>query len=134
MAGVEDLAQGFLGGLDLDDLDQVPLHLANVQRVLGGQVLVAAPGRTLRDRVMVGAMAIDSMLKRLAPDILLVMGDRADAQRAAIEGGVGALVVTGDHPVSGEILGLARERRVTVISVPHHTYNTVRLIHMSTPV
>ena len=30
MAGVEDLAQGFLGGLDLDELDQVPLHLENV--------------------------------------------------------------------------------------------------------
>jgi manganese-dependent inorganic pyrophosphatase len=134
MAGVEDLAQGFLGGLDLDQLDRVPLHLENVQRVLGGQVLVAAPGRTLRDRVMVGAMAIDSMLKRLAPDILLVMGDRADAQRAAIECGVGALVVTGDHPVSEEILALARARRVTVIAVPHHTYTAVRLILLSTPV
>ena len=44
------------------------------------------------------------MLKRLAPDILLVMGDRTDAQRAAIEFGVGALVITGDHPVAPEIL------------------------------
>jgi manganese-dependent inorganic pyrophosphatase len=134
MAGVEDLAQGFLGGLDLDHLDHVPLHLENAQRVLGGQVLVAAPGRTLRDRVMVGAMAIDSMLKRLAPDILLVMWDRADAKRAAIEYGVGALVVTGDQPVSEEILARARERRGTVIAVPHHTYTTVRLILLSTPV
>jgi manganese-dependent inorganic pyrophosphatase len=134
LASVEDLAQGFLGGLDLDHLDHVPLHLENVLRVLGGQLLVAASGRSLRDRVMVGAMTIDSMLKRLAPDILLVMGDRADAQRAAIEYGVGALVITGDHPVSEEILALARERRVTVIAVPHHTYTTVRLILLSTPV
>lgn len=72
------------------------------------------------------------MLKRLAPNILLVMGDRADAQRAAVEYGVGALVITGDHPVSEEILALARERQVTVIAVPHHTYTTVRLILLST--
>ena len=71
------------------------------------------------------------MLKRIAPDILLVMGDRADAQRAAIEFGVGALVITGDTPVSEEILDLAREHQVTVISVAHHTYSTVRLIQLS---
>ena len=77
----------------------MPLDLDNVLRALDGRVLVDAPGRTLHDRVMVGAMEIDSMLKRLSPDILLVMGDRTDAQRAAIEFGVGALVITGDHPV-----------------------------------
>ena len=47
---------------------------------------------------------------------------------------MGALVVTGDRPVSEEILALARERRVSVIAVPHHTYTTVRLILLSTPV
>ena len=132
--GVEDFARYFIAGLDLDELDRVPLELDNVLSALGGRVLVAAPGRTLRDRVMVGAMQIDSMLKRLAPDIMMVMGDREDAQRAAIEFGVGALVITGDHPVSEEILAMAREREVTIISVPHHTYTTVRLIHMSVPV
>lgn len=134
ITGVEDFARAFIAGLDLDQLDRVPLDLENVLRILGGTLLVAAPGRILRDQVMVGAMEIDSMLKHLAPDILLVMGDRADAQRAAIERGVGALVITGDHPVSPEIIALARERQVTLITVPHHTYTAVRLIHLSTPV
>ncbi|MEA2576274.1 MAG: manganese-dependent inorganic pyrophosphatase [Chloroflexia bacterium] len=132
--GVEDFARYFIAGLDLDELDRVPLALDNVLSALGGRVLVEAQGRTLRDRVMVGAMQIDSMLKRVAPDIMMVIGDREDAQRAAIEAGVGALVITGDHPVSAEILLMARERQVTIISVPHHTYTTVRLIHMSVPV
>ena len=74
------------------------------------------------------------MLGRLSPDILLVMGDREDAQRAAIEFGVGALVITGDNPVSEGILQLAREREVSVIAVSHHTFTTVRLIHLSTSV
>ncbi|HUP27444.1 MAG TPA: putative manganese-dependent inorganic diphosphatase [Chloroflexia bacterium] len=132
--GIEDFARSFISGLDLDQLDHVPLNLDNVLRALGGRLLVDAPGRTLRDRAMVGAMEIDTMLKRIAPDILLVMGDREDAQRAAIEFGVGALVITGDTPVSEEILELAREHQVTVISVAHHTYTTVRLIHMSTSI
>lgn len=134
VTGVEDFARSFIIGLELDKLDHVPLSLDNVLRALNGRVLVDAPDRVLRDQVMVGAMEIDSMLGRISPDILLVMGDRADAQRAAIEFGVGALVITGDHPVSEEVLQLARDHKVTVISVAHHTYTTVRLIHLSTAV
>jgi manganese-dependent inorganic pyrophosphatase len=134
ITGIEDFARNFISGLETDRLDHVPLDLDNVLRVLGGRSLVAAPGRVLRDRVMVGAMEIDSMLKRISPDILLVMGDRKDAQRAAIELGVGALVITGDTPVSEDILELARQHNVNVISVPHHTYTTVRLIQLSTAV
>ncbi len=134
ITGIEDFARSFISGLELDQLDHVPLNLDNVLRALDGRLLVNAPGRVLRDRAMVGAMEIDTMLTRIAPDILLVMGDRADAQKAAIEFGVGALVITGDTPVSDEILDLARKHQVTVISVVHHTYTTVRLIHLSTAI
>lgn len=132
--GVEDFARSFIAGLGPEFLDRVPLTLTNVQRTLGGRVLVAAPDSAVHDRVMVGAMEIDSMVARLEPGVLLVMGDRIDAQRAAIEFGVGALIITGDHPVAEEILDLARQRQVGVISVPHHTYTTVRLIHLSSAV
>jgi manganese-dependent inorganic pyrophosphatase len=132
--GVEDFARSFIAGLAPEFLDHVPVSLANVQRTLGGRVLVAAPDSALHDRVMVGAMEIHSMLERLEPGVLLVMGDRTDAQRAAIEFGVGALIITGDHPVAEEILELARQRQIGVISVPHHTYTSVRLIHLSTAV
>lgn len=132
--GVQDLAGAFIADLDPHQLDRVPINMENLVRTLEGRVLVDAPHRALRDQVMVGAMQIDSMLKRLEPDVLLVMGDREDAQRAAIEFGVGALVVTGDHPVSRDVIDLAREREVAIIAVPHHTYTTVRLTRLSTPV
>lgn len=134
ITGIEDFARSFIDGLDFDQIDHVRLNLDNVLRALGGTLLVAAPKRALRDQVMVGAMEIDSMLKRIAPGILLVMGDREDAQRAAIEFGVGALVITGGTAVSPEVLELARKHQVSVISVAHHTYTTVRLIHLSASV
>ncbi len=134
ITGVEDFAQFFIRGLEVDRLDHVPLDLDTVVRSLGGTVLVKAPGSRLRDEVMVGAMQVDSMVERIKPGILLVMGDREDAQRAAIEVGVGALVITGDLPVSAAVLQLAAERGVSVISVPHHTHTTVRLINMSVQV
>ena len=134
VTGIEDFARSFIAGLAPEFLDHVPISIENVKRALGGKVLVSAPGRTMPDRVMVGAMETSSMLKRIAPGILLVIGDRTYAQKAAIEFGVGALVITGDNPVEEEVLALARRHQVTVISVPHHTYTTVRLIHLSTAV
>lgn len=134
VTSVEDFARSFIEGLDLNELDRVSLHLDNVLRTLGGRALVTARRRELVNRVMVGAMEVDSMLRRIEPGILLVIGDRTDAQLAAIRLGVGALVVTGDIPVADEVVELARARDVTLIAVPHHTYTTVRLIHLSTPV
>jgi len=134
VTSVEDFARAFIQDLDLNELDRVSLHLDNVLRTLGGRALVRARQRELVNRVMVGAMEVASMLRRIEPGILLVIGDRTDAQLAAIRLGVGALVVTGDIPVAEEVVELARARDVTLIAVPHHTYTTVRLIHLSTPV
>ena len=132
VTGQAELAQTFVASLD--ELDHVHLDRASLLRTLGGTVLVEAPHRVLENQVMVGAMEVDSMLKRLSPGILVVVGDRTDVQRAAIELGVGALVVTGDHAVTSEIVELARARDVMVVSVPHHTYTTLRLIQLSSPI
>jgi manganese-dependent inorganic pyrophosphatase len=130
VTGVEDFARAFIRGLDTDHLDHVPLDLANVVRALDATVLVASD-RSLRDEVMVGAMTVESMVARIKPGVLLIMGDRVDAQEAAIQVGVGALLITGGLPVSETVIALARQHQVTLISVPHHTHTTVRLVHLS---
>ena len=44
VTGIEDFARSFIGGLELDQMDHVPLDLDNVLRALDGRLLVAAPG------------------------------------------------------------------------------------------
>ena len=134
LTGVEDFASILLAGLDDELLDQIHLDVANVVETLGGQLLFQATNRRLRDKVMVAAMDLESIRRRIEPDIMMVMGDREDAQRAAIEGGIGALVITGGLPVSDAIVQLAREKNVTLISSPHHTFTTVRLLDLSIPI
>jgi manganese-dependent inorganic pyrophosphatase len=134
LIAVEDFAAILLSGLERDQMDQIHLEVDNVVATLGGRLIVQAQGRRLRDKVMVAAMDLESVRARLEPDIMVVLGDRENAQRAAIEGNVGALVITGDLPISDEIVALARERNVTLISSPHHTFTTVRLLDLSVPV
>lgn len=134
VVGVDDFAKLFFAGLDPNEPDRAPLDLGHVTRVLGGRVLHQARRPRLSGRVFVAAMSVESMRPRIAPESLLVMGDREDAQRAAIEGGVGAIIVTGDLPISPAICELAARHDVTLISVPHHTYTTVRLLGLCRPV
>jgi manganese-dependent inorganic pyrophosphatase len=134
MAEARDFAEVFLRGLDPDTIDPMPLKLDSIIRTLGGTVLVAGRDQPLHDRVTVAASSVETILARVHPGVLLVVGDRTDAQLAAIELGVGALVVTGGLPVAAEVVERARHREIPVISVPHHSYRTVQLITMSVPI
>lgn len=131
---VEDLSRIFFEEMGPAVLDRIPLDLDNLLATLGAKLVVRAPSNRLRDKVMVGAMSAETMRERLEPDILLVVGDRLDAQRVAIEQGVAVLVISGGLPVDEEIKTLAREKGVTIISSPHHTFTTARLLNMSVPV
>jgi len=134
LISVEDFAHIHLAGLDRDSMDEIRLEVHNVVEVLGGRLVVEAKGRRLRDKVMIAAMDLETVRSRVEPDIMMVMGDRDDVQRMVIEEGVCALVVTGGLPISDEIVALAREKNVTLISSPHHTFTTVRLLNLSIPV
>jgi predicted transcriptional regulator len=94
LSTVEDFAHILLIGLDRDRLDQIHLDVHNVVETLGGRLLVEAKNRRLCDKVMVAAMDVKTMRHRVEPDIMMAMGDREDAQRATIEEGVCALVIT----------------------------------------
>jgi manganese-dependent inorganic pyrophosphatase len=131
---VEDYAHILLTGLDRESMDQIHLDVHNVVETLGGRLLVEARDRHLRDKVMIAAMDIETIRRRVEPGIMMVMGDREDAQRVAIEEGVCALVITGGLPVSDAIVELARQKNVTLISSPHHTFTTVRLLNLSIPI
>jgi manganese-dependent inorganic pyrophosphatase len=131
---VESFANLFMGGVGLSVSEEIPLNLENVVRALGGQVLVEGNGRRLWDKVFVGAMSLESMTRRIEPDSLMVIGDRVDAQKLAIEQGISAIVVTGGMDVEEEVLELARQKQVTIISSRHHTFKTVQLLNLSIPV
>lgn len=131
---IESFANLFMGGVGLSVSEEIPLNLDNLLRALVGHLVVDGGGKRLWDKVFVAAMSIESMRTRIDPDSLMVIGDRKDAQKAAIELGISALVVTGDLPVDDEVMELARAKKVTIISSRHHTFKTVQLLNLSIPV
>lgn len=116
----------------------VDTSLRSLAACLDGAFLVGEPANEVEHlHLFIGAMVEESFSSRIdgyEADTLLVMtGDRPSIQQAAIERGVRLLVVTGNLPVSAEMLEKARQAGVTVISTPHDTATAAWMARLSTP-
>jgi manganese-dependent inorganic pyrophosphatase len=95
--------------------------------------LVAGEEREIAGRVWVLAMAVESLPGEIGEGDVVVVGDRPDAQRRAVELGVALLVTSNGTAPSDEVLELARERDTVVISSPLDSYVTSRMVTLSAP-
>jgi manganese-dependent inorganic pyrophosphatase len=66
--------------------------------------------------------------------VVVIVGDRPEIQRMAIETGVRCLVITGGFSLDPELETLAKEKLTAVILSPHDTASSVQLIRFSRPV
>jgi manganese-dependent inorganic pyrophosphatase len=110
-----------------------PTALGAIAGVLEGELLVGEPDAEISGRVWVLAMATGSLPMGFAEGDVVVVGDRPDAQRIAIEVGVALLVTSNDTRAEPEVLALARERGCGVVASPLDSYVTSRMITLSAP-
>jgi manganese-dependent inorganic pyrophosphatase len=108
-----------------------PTAVAAVVGVLEGE-LVAGEETHIAGRVWAQSMDVASP-SQIADGDVVVVGDRPDAQRLAIERGVDLLVTSNGTTPSEEILALARERGTAVVSSPLDTYISARMITLAAP-
>ncbi len=121
-----------------DSLRLLTSSLASLAACLDGRFLVGAPETEIETlHLFVGAMAEGSFASRIdgypPKSLVVVTGDRRAIQLSAIERGVRLLVVTGGLAVDDDLLCLARERGVALLSTPMDTAATVARARLSTP-
>ncbi len=112
-------------------LEDAPTRAGAVAAVLEGE-LVAGADRQLAGRVWVHSMSAQSG-SGIAEGDIVVVGDREDAQRLAIELGAALLVLSNGSRPSAGVLALARERGAAVIVSPLDTYVSGRMITLAAP-
>jgi manganese-dependent inorganic pyrophosphatase len=109
-----------------------PTWVSAIVEVLEGE-LVAGDDCQVSGRVWVMAMDVANLPSELSNGDVLVVGDREDAQRRAVELGAGLLVTSNQVVPAPDILTLASERGVPVVSSPLDSYVTSRMITLSAP-
>jgi manganese-dependent inorganic pyrophosphatase len=110
-----------------------PTAVGAIAGVLEGELLVGEPAEEVTGRVWVLAMATESLPLGFAAGDVVVVGNRPDAQRIALEVGVGLLVISNGVEAEKELLELARERGSAVVASPLDSYVTSRMITLSAP-
>ena len=108
-----------------------PTAVSAVVGVLDGE-LVAGEDREVVGRVWAQSMAVGTP-SRIASGDVVVVGDRPDAQRLAIERDVALLVLSNGTMPNDEIVALAREHETAIVSSPLDTYVSARMITLAAP-
>lgn len=105
------------------------LTYAEVVNIVDGSVLGGKDSlyKTL-NKFVIGAMTIDVMKKYITPGNLLIVGNREEAQRLALENGC-AVLITGGLGCSEEIKALANEKQLPIISCTYDTFTTASMIN-----
>jgi manganese-dependent inorganic pyrophosphatase len=109
-----------------------PVSVGAMLEVLEGELLVGED-RESEGQLWVISMGVDSMGKSMQQGDVVVVGDRPEAQRRAIELGAGVLVISNGVRPEDEVLRLAGEHETTVVLSPLDSYVTSRLIQLSVP-
>jgi manganese-dependent inorganic pyrophosphatase len=116
---------------EVSSLVDAPTTVSAVVGVLEGE-LVAGEEREIAGRVWAQSMDVRSHSNIAAGDVVVV-GDRPEAQRLAIERGAALLVTSNGTVPREEIMALARERGTAVVSSPLDTYVSARMITLAAP-
>jgi manganese-dependent inorganic pyrophosphatase len=107
--------------------------VAAVLAQLDGELVSGDAERELAGRVWVLAMDVGSLPGDIGEGDVVVVGNREDAQRRAIELGVALMVTSYGTRPTDEVLALAQERGVAVVSSPWDSYVSSRMVTLSAP-
>ncbi len=112
-------------------LQEAPTQVGAIVEVLQGE-LVVGPDALLAGRVWVQSMDVATPSGIKDGDVVVV-GNRADAQRLALELGAALLVLSNDSAPGPDIAALAREREAAIVVSPLDTYVSGRMITLAAP-
>lgn len=134
IVGLNDIAKYYIANLGRKNLSTTPIDLNILISTLNGKVIVNPQNRDkLTGSVFIAAMQKLTILNKIQAGDVVILGDRSDVQLDLINGGCSALIITGDSPISPEVTRAAAKRGTVLISSPHDTFTTARLLELSTP-
>lgn len=109
-----------------------PVSVKSMVEVLEGELLVGGEKKST-GKLWVISMGVDSMGQSMEPGDIVVIGDRENGQRRAIELGAGVLVISNGKRPEDEVLKMAEENGVSVVLSPMDSYVTSRMVQLAVP-
>lgn len=132
---LSNLTEGYMDIWDDNILGRSGTPIENIVEVLRGEIEYQPENpREFNGRMTVYAMEPEAVADNIQENDIVILGNRENAQRDAIERKVSVLILTIGSEISKENLELARKNNVIVISTELDTFLAARLLPLAVPV
>ena len=132
---IGDIAKTYMDPTDSHLLSRARTQYQKIAETIDGEVIEGNPhGYFIKGRVMVGTANPDKMKEYIEEDDMIIMGDREEDHLQAISQNVSCIIVGLGIQVSENVMKLAHEKDIIIISSPYDTFTIARLINQSIPV
>lgn len=127
LATMQEIAKSLLH----QHFNTVHSSISNICKNLNGTVLVNCT-EDVKGRVVTLSFGMDSVMDILLEGDIAIVGDRYDVIEYAIDTKVKLIILTGKTEISQDLLNLAKQNGVSIISVDCDTYKASNLINQCT--
>ena len=132
IVGLKDIARHYMESAGFSDLSQAPISLDIFIKTLDGRVISNTKKvEQLTGRFHTASMQKGTILNRVHPGDIVIIGDQQDIQLDLIGAGCSVLIVTDNMPIGSDVVAAAEAQGTLLISSPHHAYATLQLMTMS---
>lgn len=132
---LSDITNNYMDTLESNVLAASKTPLMNIVETLNAIVLTGNHEIfNTSGKVVVAAMAPEQMKPFVDKGDIVIVGNRSDNQKVAIENGANLIIVTGGCEVEESVVKLAEKNKCIVMVTPNDTFTTSRLINQSIPV
>lgn len=135
IVGLKDIAKHYMDSVGFSDLKEAPISLDILIKTLEGRVISNSKQIAyLTGKIFTAAMQKGTILNRVRPGDVVIIGDQHDIQFDLVSSGCSALIVTDSIPIGSDVVTAAENHGTLLISSPHHAFATVQLMTLSEPV
>jgi len=135
IVSVSDIANAYMNLPESNTLAASNTPLENVIRTLSADLLYdAQKAFDGSGKVIVAAMKPDGMDAFLEKGDIVLVGDRKENQKKAIDAGASCMIVTCGSDVDAEIVDSAKESKCTLMRTQFDTFTAALLLYQSIPV
>ena len=131
----KDIATSYMDVFDNHVLSQARTQYKNIAATLDGTIIVGNEhAYFVKGKVVVATSNPEYMADYIEDDDMVILGDREEAQKQAIESNASCLIIGGGIEVGEDVRTLAEKHDCIIITTPFDTFSVARLINQSMPI
>ena len=132
---ISDIIGSYIDVWDNGILGKSGTLMDNIIETLSAKIVTMPNNlKPITGKLLVFAMEPKTAETYIEENDIVICGDRKDIQKLAINKNISLMILTGSVKVEDDIVKLGKENGVTILSTPHDTFTTARLITQSVPI